>query len=276
MTPSSSSSSSSRILGLLLSWLLVGFVCAGQQHWDNDADTRDSSSGDASVGRARALQTATATITNLVVEIEDDPKNAKYDRQWSLWKFCGCSTAQGGGGLVGGLGAIADHWVMGEALNGMPYDIDYMPLDPFMVHVNTSWLYSTDFYSSVIADYLASENKTQQGQVLSAEEYTQAETYVYDTLAAQEQALSLDYIHIGWDTVDEEGIFSFITDFRGHIPIQNGDEFCWDGMHMYNVSTANMKSVEQVVGMGGLTVDFYVKAGKNICKDVTGWRRRKA
>ena len=86
---------------------------------------------------------------NLIVEIEDDPNNEKYSRAWSLWKFCGCSKADTGDGTIGGLGAIADLWSMGGAFANMAYDVDYMPLDPFLVHVNASWLYSDNFYSSV-------------------------------------------------------------------------------------------------------------------------------
>ena len=209
---------------------------------------------------------------NLIVEVEDDPNNKKYDRAWSLWKFCGCSTAQEGQGTVGGLGAIADYWSMGEGLFAdMPYDIDYMPLDPFIVHINTTWLYSDNFYSSVVADYLASQNRTMRDGLMTDEEYAEAETYVYDVLAKEQQNVLLDYVHVGWDTVDEEGIFSVITDFRGHLPIRKDDELCWDGMHMYNVSTKDIKTVTNAVGFGGLTLDFYVKEGKNLCKDDTGF-----
>jgi len=211
---------------------------------------------------------------NLILEIEDDPNNAKYDRAWSLWKFCGCSKATDNRGTIGGMGAIADYWSMGQVFENMPYDTDYMPLDPFMVHLNVTWLYSADFYSSVIANYLAS-NRTQgsgTGGILTDSEEKEAQRYVFETLAPQEQEVHLEYIHIGWDTVDEEGMFSFITDFRGHIPIRNGDEVCWDGMHMYNVSTAQIESVTNVMGMGaGVGLDFHVNEGLNLCKDVTGW-----
>ena len=208
---------------------------------------------------------------NLIVEIEDDPNNEKYSRAWSLWKFCGCSTADTGDGTIGGLGAIADLWSMGGAFANMAYDVDYMPLDPFLVHVNTSWLYSDNFYSSVVADYLASSNKTSPDGMMTEQEMQAAEDYVYDVLAKQQQEIHLEYVHIGWDSVDEEGVFSFITDFRGHVPVNKGDELCWDGMHMYNVSTADIASVMNVKGMGGLGLDFHVNEGKNLCKDVTGW-----
>ncbi|CAB9501925.1 expressed unknown protein [Seminavis robusta] len=212
-----------------------------------------------------------AHAENLIVEIEEDPNNEKYSRAWSLWKFCGCSTAGQGGGTLGGLGAIADLWSMGDVFADMNYDVDYMPLDPFLVHINTTWLYSPDFYSTVVADYLASENKTRQNGMLSEQEVQAAEKYVYDVLAQQEQEVHLEYVHIGWDTVDEEGVFSFITDFRGHLPVRQGDQLCWDGMHMYNVSTADIESVMNVLGVGGLALDFHVNEGKNLCKDVTGW-----
>ena len=64
----------------------------------------------------------------------------------------------------------------------------------------------------------------------------------------------------------EKGVFSFITNFCGHLPICIGDELCWNDMHMYNVLTAVMESVVNVMGIGGLALD-----GKNLCKDVTGW-----
>ena len=132
-------------------------------------------------------------------------------------------------------------------------------------------MYSDNFYSSVVADYLASSNKTSPTGMMTEQEMQEAETYVYDVLAKQQQELHLEYVHVGWDSVDEEGVFSFITDFRGHLPVNAGDELCWDGMHMYNVSTADIKSVLDVRGMGGLGLDFYVNEGKNLCKDVTGW-----
>lgn len=213
---------------------------------------------------------------NLIVEVEADPNNQKYNRAWSLWKFCGCATATADEGTIGGMGAIADHWSMGQVFADMDYDVDYMPLDPFMVHVNVSWLYSDHFYSSVVANYLASERNesSSSGGLLTDAEYQAAETYVYGTLAPQEQEVHLEYIHIGWDTVDEEGIFSFITDFRGHIPVRKGDEVCWDGMHMYNVSTAAIESVTDILSdtsFAGVGLDFHVGEGQNLCKDVTGW-----
>jgi hypothetical protein len=214
---------------------------------------------------------SSSRAANLIVEIERDPNNEKYSRAWSLWKFCGCSTATLGDGTIGGLGAVADLWSMGNVFSKMPYDVDYMPLDPFLVHLNTTWLYSDNFYSSVVADYLATENKKQGDTILDEAEVIAAENYVYDVLAKKVQEVHLDFVHVGWDTVDEEGVFSFITDFRGHLPVRNGDELCWDGMHMYNVSTANMESVMNVMGVGGLALDFHVNEGKNLCKDVTGW-----
>lgn len=213
----------------------------------------------------------TTLAENLIVEIEDDPNNEKYNRGWSLWKFCGCSKAQEGDGTIGGLGAIGDLWSMGDSFENMAYDVDYMPLDPFLVHVNTSWLYSDDFYSSVVADYLAQGNHTSENGMMTEQEVKAAESYVYTVLAKQEQEVHLEYVHIGWDSVDEEGVFSFITDFRGHLPVNSGDELCWDGMHMYNVSTNDIASVMGVKGIGGLNLDFHVGEGKNLCKDVTGW-----
>jgi len=215
------------------------------------------------------------SAANLVVEVEDDPNNEKYNRAWSLWKFCGCATATVGEGTMGGLGAIADAWSMGSVFSDMPYDTDYMPLDPFMVHLNVTWLYSGDFYSGVVANYLSSDEhkatQTSSDGMMTDEDYQKAETYVYGTLAPQEQEVHLEYIHIGWDTVDEEGVFSFITDFRGHIPIRKGDEVCWDGMHMYNVSATAIETVKNIVGFGGVGLDFHVNEGLNLCKDVTGW-----
>jgi hypothetical protein len=206
------------------------------------------------------------------VEIEMDPNNEKYARAWSLWKFCGCTKATLGDGIIGGLGAVGDLWSMGSnVFSKMPYDVDYMPLDPFLVHINTTWLYSDNFYSSVVADYLATENTKQGSTMLDEAEVIAAENYVYDVLAKKVQDVHLDYVHVGWDTVDEEGVFSFITDFKGHLPVRKGDELCWDGMHMYNVSTANMQSVLNVLGSGGLAIDFRVNEKKNLCKAVTGW-----
>ena len=212
-----------------------------------------------------------AAAENLIVEIEADPNNGKYNRAWSLWKFCGCAQATEGDGTIGGLGAIADYWSMGQVFADMPYDVDYMPLDPFMVHVNVSWLYSDNFYSGVVANYLAGENRSESAGMRTDAEYQEAETYVYGTLVPQEQEVHLEYVHIGWDTVDEEGVFSFITDFRGHIPIRKGDEVCWNGMHMYNVSTTAIETVQNIVGFGGVALDFHVNEGLNLCKDVTGW-----
>ena len=220
---------------------------------------------------AIVLTSTFSMAANLIVEIEDDPNNDKYSRAWSLWKFCGCNKATQGDGTIGGLGAVADLWSMGKVFTKMPYDMDYMPLDPFIVHINTTWLYSGEFYTSVIADYLATENTKQGDTTFDEAEVVAAENYVYDVLAKKVQEIHLDYVHIGWDTVDGEGVFSFITDFRGHLPIRIGDELCWNGMHMYNVSTAVMESVVNVMGIGGLALDFHVKKGKNLCKDVTGW-----
>lgn len=210
----------------------------------------------------------TSVNANLIVQISDDINNKKYNRDWTLWKFCGCSNATIGGGLLGGLGAVADLWSMGNtSFVDMSYDEEYMPIDPYLVTLNMTYLYTTEFYRTLMEEAVAETyNSTAQ---MDDSDLQALEDSVYGgEIADANRQVFVDFVWVGWDTVDQEGVFSVITDFKGHLPVHKGDEVCWNGKHLYDVDSSLMKTNRGVMGVGGLELDFFVNDDINHCPDV--------